>query len=120
MIQQQQINLLGETIIVSFPNVGQTLNIESLKTAISNGTYGDLVRANTIDSNFALDLIDSISVFSILVGDFNKKINVKSYTDLDLLTAKKIVKTYKKEFFPWYNDIMKELKSFDEDESTTE
>lgn len=117
MNKQHKITLLGQEEIVAFPNVGQTLNIESLKSALTNGTYGDLVRMNTIDANFALDLTDAIATFSILIPNFNTKINVKSYTELDIVSAKKIVKTYKKEFFPWYNEIMTELKSFDEDAS---
>jgi hypothetical protein len=116
MEKQIKLKVLGKDCIVKYPNVGQVLEIESLKSALTNGTYGDLVRMNTRSSNQALDIADTIATFTVLIPEFRETLNVKSYTELDPFDAKKLVVVYKNKFFPWYNEINKELQSFGEDD----
>ena len=112
-----KLKVLGKDFMVKYPNVGQVLDIESLKSALTNGAYGDLVRMNTVASNQALDIADTIATFSVLIPDIKELIEVKTYTELDPFVAKKLVNAYKKQFFPWYNEINKELQNFgNEDE----
>lgn len=110
-----KINILGIDYTIKFPNVGQLLDIESLKSALTNGTYGDLVRMNTITANEILDIADSIATFSVLVPEIKNTLKVKSYTEIDAITARKIVKSYKEQYFPWYNEINKELRALNDE-----
>lgn len=112
MDKKLKIKLLGQDYTVSFPNVGQILDIESLKSALTNGTYGDLVKMNTKSSNFALDLTDTIATFSVLIPDLSTVADIKSYHELDQVTAIKLIAAYRDTFFPWFNEINKGLQEY--------
>lgn len=111
-----KITIDNQEYIIKFPNVGQILDIESMKTALSSGRYNELVKMNTKSSNWALDIIDSIATFSILIPQLREKLNVDSYTELDQFEAKKIVKPYIKTYYPFYKEIHEELQKFNEDD----
>ena len=68
MEKSLKLKIAGKDYMVKFPNVGQTLDIESLKSALTNGTYGDLVKMQTKTANDALDLADTLATFSILMN----------------------------------------------------
>lgn len=106
--------------IIKFPNVGQSISIQSLKDALSEGRYGSLARSGVKESEEALDKIDALSVFSILIPELKEKLKLNdkniSFLELDQFTAKEIVSVYNKQFFPWYNEILKELRDFDASE----
>jgi len=95
--------------IVKFPNVGQLLDIENMKMALTNNTYADLVRSNLKTSFFATEIVDAIAHFWVLIPNFRADLDVKSYTDLDPFLAKKLVKIYKTQFQKWYDGLMAEL-----------
>jgi hypothetical protein len=110
-----KLKVTGKEYLVKFPNVGDILNIESLKSALTNGQYGDLVRMNTRSSNEALDIADTLATFSVLIPEIKETFNVKTYTELDPFTAKKLVNVYKKQYFPWFNEINTELQSLNDE-----
>lgn len=103
--------------VVKFPTAGQILDIESLKLAYTNNAYGEMVKAGLQSNAFALDLADMIAHFKVLIPDLVKDIDVKSYTELDAFVAKKLVTVYKKQFLPWYNELLTELYKMDEEDS---
>lgn len=100
--------------VVTFPNVGQSISIQSLKDALSEGRYGNMARSGLKEAEEALDKIDSMATFSILIPELKSKLP-KSFPELDQFVAKDIVKVYTKVFFPWYNEILQELRSYGED-----
>jgi len=110
------IKLRGNSYTINFPNVGQILDIESLKSALSNGTYGDLVKNNTKSSNQSLDLIDAIATFSVLIPELKNILEVKSYLDLDLKTAKMVVNSYNKDYFLWFKELNDEIQKIGDEE----
>jgi hypothetical protein len=116
MEKSKKIKISGKDHIVTFPNVGQTIDIESLKSALTNGQYGDFVNMGTNYSNNALDLVDALATFSILIPELKEELNVKTYLEMDQFVAKKYVNAYKKQFFPWFKEINDELKSFGKDD----
>jgi len=105
-----KLKIFGKDYIVSFPTVGQILDIESLKSALTNGTYGDLVKMNTKTAVNALDLTDTIATFSVLIPGLKNEIG--SYTELDPFKAKELVSVYLNDFFPWFNEINKQLQDY--------
>lgn len=111
-----KLKITGKDYTVNFPTVGQILDIESLKSALTNGTYGDLVKMGTKTSIEALDLADTIATFSVLIPKLKEIIDVKTYTEMDPFTAKKLVTVYRKQFFPWFNEINKELQDYGDEE----
>lgn len=111
-----KISIDGQEYIIKFPNVGEILDIETKKAALSNGQYKELVQMNTKNSYWVLDIIDSIATFSTLIPQLREKLSVSSYGELDQFTAKKIVKAYNKTYLPFFKEINDELQKFDEDE----
>ena len=95
--------------IVKFPTVGQLLEIESLKQALSNGNYAIMAASGVKSMALALDIIDSVAYFSVLIPDLKKSLSVSSFMDLDALTAKKLTISYKKDFYKWYEELEKEM-----------
>jgi len=100
---------------LSFPTVGQVIDIESTKSKLSNGTYGDLVRAGTITAGTALDQIDMFSYFSILCPDLIADLKVSRYQDLDIFDAKELLLVYRKDVLPWVAEWQKVLSVFEPD-----
>lgn len=111
-----KLQITGKDYVIKFPNVGQLMDIESLKSALTNGQYGELVRMNTRLSNSALDIADTIATFSVLIPEIKETLNVKTYTELDPFKAKDLVKCYKKQYFPWFNEINQELQDYGTEE----
>jgi hypothetical protein len=116
MEKSKKIPISGKDYIVNFPSVGQILDIESLKSALTNGQYGDFVNMGTKTATDALDLVDAFSVFSILIPELKDELNVKTFMEMDPFIAKKYVNAYKKHFFPWFKEINDELRKFGKDD----
>lgn len=101
--------LFGEQYSIGIPNVGQELQIEAMKMTLTSGNYGDMVRAGTQSAKFNLDLVDAVSMFSIMLPDLKKKIGADSFMEMSLDKSKELIKVYRKEFMPWFDEIMKQL-----------
>jgi len=87
---------------VKYPTIGQLMKIEAMKMLYSTNTYGSLVRARTKSAERALDIIDMMSHFSILMPTLNDDlIGVSSIEDLDQEVAQKLIKVYLAEVKPW-------------------
>jgi len=110
MEKSTKLKISGKDYVVNFPNVGQILDIESLKSALTNGQYGDFIKMGTKYSNDVLDLVDTIATFSVLIPELKDEFNVKNFSDMDPFVAIKYVKVYKKQFFLWFNTINNELR----------
>jgi len=106
-------NLLktGDAYVVNFPNVGQLMEIDSMKIAISNNQYAEMVRSNLVSMENTLNLIDTVSTFATLIPELKSQpeFNKKSYLELDPFLAARLVKVYSEQFYPWYSVILKEF-----------
>lgn len=99
---------------VKFPNIGQIIDIESRKAALSSGQYKNLVSAGTRFSIVALDYIDMISTFTIIIPDLIKDMNIDMFS-LDLDKGKELIKVYKKEVLPFMVSWLDLLEKEDEE-----
>ena len=114
----KKFELEGVQYEITFPNVGQYLDIENMKMALTNNTYSTMLQSRLRSSFFALDLVDSISIMYILVPSLRKDLNVKEYTELDPFMAKKLISVYQKQIKPWYDELMAELLDLEPIEET--
>jgi len=110
-----KIKLQENEYIVNFPNVGQVIDIEVKKSMYSARQYSYLALSNLKSSNYALDLIETIAIFTTLVPKLEEDLKVKSLFDLDLISIKELVDQYKKVFLPWYEG-WKKIIQLDEEE----
>lgn len=100
---------------VNYPTVGQYISVESRKAQLTipkvlsfdqSTQYLNMIRQGTISSNIALDLVDCIAWFEVLMPTLmtDKDISIGSLTsieDLDIFDAKPLLDAYKKVFKPW-------------------
>ena len=99
--------------IVKFPNVGQLMDIESLKMALTGGKYGTFAASGIKSMYFVLDMVDAISFFSVMCPRLKNFITQEDvdvdYTQMKPESVKPLVDIYKKDVVPWYNKIMTNL-----------
>lgn len=112
LAREKEITFFGEKKTVHFPTIGEYINIERLKQILSRGSYAVMAFSGMDSATKALDLIDAIAYFSVLLRtDFEKKVGVISYEDvlnkpMDENSAE-LIRCYKEEFAPFYNAIEK-------------
>ena len=98
---------------VKFPNVGQLMDIESLKMALTGGKYGTFAASGIKSMYFVLDMVDAISFFSVMCPRLKNFITQEDvdvdYTQMKPESVKPLVDIYKKDVVPWYNKIMTNL-----------
>ncbi len=114
---------------VKFPNVGQMMDIESLKVALTGGKYGTFASSGVKSMYVALDMVDAISFFSVMCPKIKNFITTEDI-DIDYMmmnpsSIKPLVDLYKKSIAPWYDNIISELygatnKALEESESQLE
>jgi len=99
----------GEKLIVKFPNVGQLLDMESMKLALTNNRYGSMSASGIKSMYLALDLVDAIVFIQVLCPKVKRMLELEDYTKMDPLDAKELIGFYKQQLLPWYESVSKEL-----------
>lgn len=125
MIQRTKKFQIGEkTFIVNFPNVGQIIDIEGLKQAMTNNKYGAMASSGIISMYYALDFVDCASFLQVCCSDVARYFDIKNYMELSPEKMEEFVEVYKKDILPWYNEVMSELRNLtkkdDEQEQNAE
>lgn len=105
----------GKDFNVKFPNVGQMIDIESLKNAMTGGRYGSFAASGIKSMYFVLDMVDTISFFSVMCPQIKKMIPQENldtdYTKMNPENVKELITLYKKSVLPWYSKLLKDLYS---------
>lgn len=110
MEREKKFSIGDKTFIAKFPNVGQMIDIESLKQALTNNKYG-IMAASGISSMYdALDIVDAVAFLKICVPSVSKFYNIDNYLSLQIDVIKDFVDVYKREIKPWYDETIRELK----------
>ena len=117
--QSQKFNIRGSKMLkigeqnfeVKYPTVGELMEIENKRMLLTQDKYPEYVsaRMKTLSMVFNIDLVDALSHFSVLIPGLSKKLNVDSFLEIDPITGKALVEVYKKEFVPWYEELMKAI-----------
>ena len=118
MIEREKKFKVGErTFVVKFPNVGQIIDMESLKQALTNNRYGQMAASAVVSMYYALDLVDTIAFFQVCVPDAKKYFNVDDFTALSPEGMDAFLEAYRTEIKPWYDRTMKELRGIKTDDN---
>lgn len=100
---------------VKFPNVGQLIDIESLKNALTGGKYGSFAASGVKSMYFILDIVDTIAFLTVMCPKLKNFITKEEdgidYTQMKPETVKTLVTVYKEQILPWYSKIMGQLYS---------
>lgn len=97
--------------IAKFPNVGQMLDMESLKQALTNNRYGVMASSGIRSMYRALDTVDAIVFLQVCVPDVAKYFNIESYIALPQDKIKVYVDAYNDDIKPWFDKLMQELEN---------
>lgn len=95
---------------VNYPNVGNQIDIEILKSKIADGNYDMLRFSNNPLFQEQADRIDMIAVFTILIPELKKDLNVKSFFDLKEEESAELMKVYNRDFIPWFIEIKTQIR----------
>lgn len=110
----------GKTFNVNFPTVGQIIDIEGLKQAMTNNKYGVMAASGIISMYYALDFVDSASFLQVCCPAVARYFNITNYMDLTPEKMEMFVNVYKEEILPWYKDTLDQLRKVGKDEQSTE
>lgn len=96
---------------VTYPNTGQSIDMELLKAKIADGNYDTLrFSINPLFQEQA-DKIDMIAAFNTLIPTLKNDLTVRSLFDLSEEQSDKLLKVYIEDFLPWFNPIKNAIKN---------
>ena len=109
--RSKKITIGKKSFVVEFPNVGQILDIESMKQALTNNRYGIMAKSDIKSMYYALDVVDAVSFLTVVAPEVGRYFNVGNYLSLSPEKVQEFVDVYQKEIYPWYAQTLEELKN---------
>ena len=109
--RSKKITIGKKSFVVEFPNVGQILDIESMKQALTNNRYGIMAKSDIKSMYYALDVVDAVSFLTVVAPEVGKYFNVGNYLPLSPEKVQEFVDVYQKDIYPWYAQTLEELKN---------
>jgi hypothetical protein len=107
--RQKTFDFESNKITVTFPNVGQMIDMESLKQSLTGNRYGTMSASGVKSMFFALDMVDAIAFFETMCPKIRRILGVKTLAELSPEDMVPVVKAYKQHVAPWYNELLKDL-----------
>jgi len=96
---------------VTFPTVGQFIDMETEKIKYSGGQWANLITSGTLSGLRAIQVIECLSFFTTVCPAFLKDLAVENILDIDAIDFAELVKLYKKDISPWYAEWFKAFNS---------
>lgn len=96
-----KIEISGNSYDVNFPNTGEFIDIQVLKSKITEEQYKTI--AVDAYGALAMVLVDMIATFNILIPDLKQNINTSSILGLSLIESKLLLDAYNKQWMPFFN-----------------
>lgn len=109
MIETKVLKIEGRDILAKFPNVGQLMDIESTKLALTNNNYITLSASPLRIHSEELDIIDAISYLLIICPEIKEIYDIKNIREISIEVSKKLLNIYHEQFIDWFSEIMKNL-----------
>ena len=95
---------------VKFPNVGQIIDLDAMKQALSGNRYGSMAASGLASAYYALDLIDAIAFYQVVCPEVGRYYDIKNYAEMELDKIEDLMKAWKDEIQPWFIDTMNEIR----------
>lgn len=96
---------------ITYPNTGQSIDMELLKAKIADGNYDTLrFSINPLFQEQA-DKIDMIAAFNTLIPQLKSDLTVRSLFDLTEEQSDELLTVYIEQFLPWFNPIKNAIKN---------
>lgn len=91
----------GNSYTVNYPKNGQFIQIESMKISMTRSTYGAMALESTISAQMARYTVDMIAFFHTCCPEMKADLKVETFSDLDVISNKRLLKVYINEVLPW-------------------
>lgn len=101
----------GKQFTAKFPNVGQIIDLDSMKQALSGNRYGSMAASGLASAYYALDLIDAIAFYQIVCPEVGRYYDIQNYAELELEQTNELLDAYKTQIQPWYLETMNEIRN---------
>lgn len=112
--RKKTFSFLGEKITVNFPNVGQMIDMESLKQSLTGNKYGAMSASGVKSMFYALDMVDALAFFEVMYPKVKRILGVKSFTEMNPEEMKPLIEAYKEHVVPWYDKLLQDLYKVEE------
>lgn len=93
-----------------FPNVGQIIDLDAMKQALSGNRYGSMAASGLASAYYALDLIDAIAFYQIVCPEVGRYYDIRNYGELELDKIEDLMKAWKEQIQPWFIETMNEIR----------
>jgi len=93
-----------------FPNVGQIIDLDAMKQALSGNRYGSMAASGLASAYYALDLIDAIAFYQIVCPEVGRYYDIRNYAEMELEQVNDLMTAWKEQIQPWYVDTMNEIR----------
>lgn len=103
--KELEFKIKGNAYKISFPNVGQYIDIQTTKMALSKNQYGSMERSFLPVMQRALNMIDIESIFSILCPEMIKDLFPNGFNELGIKDYQELEKAYSEQVVPWWQEI---------------
>lgn len=100
----------GNTYTIKVPTVGDMLQVERMKMALTGGYYNDMMKTGTVSAQETLLLVDIQSHLSILCPKLMTDLKCEDVQRLTPEDYSKLRKVYIDKFVPWWNNWLKLFK----------
>lgn len=120
MSNSVKMTVKGREYEISYPNVGQFYQIESMKQSLSRGFYNTMVMSPSSMTQHALDMIDIEASIVVLCPKLIEDLKVKNFAQLDVRDYKIIRDEYVKVVEPFFREINEMLQIPKKGETETE
>ena len=108
----------GNSYEIKFPNNGQFIEIERLKSQLTDGFYSEMKNSSG-NGFYATLLVDTVSTFSVLCKELSKDLN-KSILEMNVVEAKPLIDIYTNKYLPWFTEWSNLLSSTEQTEDEIE
>lgn len=103
------VNIKGNDYELPFPNTGEFIDIQSLKSKIANENYGSLYHSVDEKSGYARLLCDMIATYNVLLPSLKADINVPSILGLSMIESKILLDEYLEKYVPFFESWLEVL-----------
>jgi len=110
------IEVKGNMYDLRYPTVYQVMQIEAMKSRLTNGEYGNMVTQGTFNALTALDFVDMVAYLTVLCPELLGDLKAKSIVDMDAMDAKELMDVYKRDVTGWIREWQRILSGVNEKE----
>lgn len=114
--KQVSFSVKENSYTVKFPNNGQFIEVESMKSLLTRTTYNDIAAGGSVSSQYAKVTVDMIAFFHVCCPQLRKDLAVESFSQLEMIDSKVLLQTYIKTIMPWLTEWEIALNSIEEEE----